>query len=715
MDNISKKTAVLTNEERNLVRQIEELRQEMDTEYRKECIRLADFGVRDYQGISNDRYSNLDMLNIPFSYSIINHRLSTLWANPSQADFKTIDENKQNNIEIYKQVNQYDKEISNYISTYQDIERTAHIEGSCWFGVDWEEILTPEGYCIGVPCTRIQKIRLNDFYWDASARTPREMNHGLRRMVMSRAQFERMFAGLEGTEGYKNLNNVPYYGEESIDACFDEKWVDNGGKKVTIWHFESRAFLENGRLCKKKVLIANGVPIYESDDLTIPPVNNFDILPWSKIDCIPTGSMIGKGIPVVIRHPVEAFSRLLTLTVAQAELNTSPPIFLRAGASNAPSDYPLMPGVTIPVRGSGKSIAEDYQVMQLPDISQGAQKVMADLIEYIIMITGVDIKALFVPASEKAITTENKRQIQEKLLRFTILHNEENGFKDMELMRMSLIQKNYPRTRTFLERRFGEETEREGYIQVPIKDHEIEESSKKGKKLHKLNFKEGAFTKLDINEDHIQVDIDMVIVGATSKSEEDAIKKRTYLENLQVIMSIPPFAEKLAKNPDKSFKYTLKQAGIPEVDFIEKESIPSDKVHPALKEIAAIQMADILERQGFKVPDDIPEPEEYDPQAYVDIFDEYVRNNMTKNFNVRSRKLFEDRHMFHQEKAMNPYFVELRKKEEEEKKAAEAQQIAGEMQQGVQATGNVPVPKQEEDSLMAQTRSRAAQIASQSR
>lgn len=718
MEQENKKTVFLTAEEQKLVLDWENLRKDMDTPYRKDCIELADFGQNDYHCVSDEQNEYMDTLKVPFSYTIINHLLATLWANPSKADFFTIDENKENNIEIFKQVDKYDQQISRYKSVYQDLERTAHIEGSCFFGVDWEEILNPEGYCEGVPCTKVMRIRMNDFYWDRNARFPREMNHGLRRMVMSREQYMRMFYQYIGVEGWNHIDKIPFYGRETIDQCFDEKWEENNGNIVTIWHGESRAFLENGKLTKKKVLIANGIPIYQSNKLTIPSVNNVDILPWSKIDCIPTGQMIGRGIPVVIRHPAKAFNELLTLTVAQAQLSTSPPIFLREGADKNFADYPLYPGVSIPVRGSGKSISEDYQVLQLPDIPQVSQKLMQDLIEYMIMTVGVDFKALFVPASEKAITTENKRQIQEKLLKMTVLNNEENGFYDLSFMRMALIQNKYPETRTFLENDFGKETIREGYIKVPIRDYEVEEGTKKGKKLFKLNFKKGSYTKLEITPDQIQFNVDMVIEGASSKSEEDALERRNFIENLQLILSIPPFAEKIGKNPDKAFKFTLKKAGIPESEFIEVESVASKDIHPALKEIAAIKMADVLQKQGFKIPDDIPEPETYDPKEYVDIFEEQMRVGL--KMDKVSSDLFDKRYAEHLKNAQNPYFMELQEEKEQEEDQKEAQDNAQLMQEGVSqaengaTAGTLPQAPQE-DSLMAQTRSRAASIAQQSR
>lgn len=716
MEQENKKTVFLTPEEQKLVLDWENLRKDMNTPYRKMCIELAEFGQRDYNGISDGENGNIDTLNVPFSYTITNHRLSTLWANPSKAEFLTVDENKQNNVEIFKQVDLYDQQISRYKSIYQDLERTAHIEGSCFFSVDWEEILSPEGYCVGVPCTRVRRVRMNDFYWDKAARYPREMNHGMRRVVMSREQYMRMFYQFIGKEGWAHIEDIPYYGRETIEKCYDEKWEENtdNGNTVTIWHGESRGFMEGGRLVKKKVLIANGIPIYQSNKLTIPSINNVDLLPWSKIDCIPTGQMIGRSIPVVIRHPAKAFNELLTLTVAQAQLSTSPPIFLREGADKDLSDYPLLPGITIPVRGTGKSISEDYQVMQLPDITQGAQKIMNDLIEYMIMTVGVDFKALFVPAGEKAITTENKRQIQEKLLKMTVLNNEENGFYDMSLMRMALIQHEYPETRTFLESDFGEETLREGYIKVPIRDYEVEEGNHKGKKLFKLNFKKGSYTKLEITPDQIQFNIDMIIEGATSKSDDDALERRNFIENLQLIMSIPPFAEKLGKNPDKAFKYTLKKANIPESDFIETETVPSKDVHPALKEIAAIKMAEILQKQGFKIPDDIPEPEVYDPKEYVDIFEEQRRVGL--KMDKKSIDLFEKRYQEHLKNAQNPYFMELQEEKDKQEDDQEAQANAQQMQEGAAlAGGQVQIPEQPDDSLMAQTRSHAAMIAQQNR
>ncbi len=116
------------------------------------------------------------------------------------------------------------------------------------------------------------------------------------------------------------------------------------------------------------------------------------------------------------------------MAVAQAELNSSPPLVVRAGADRDIDDHPTFPGSVITVRGSGKSIQDDYQFLQFPDVSNGAQQIMESLVQSMIMLTGVDVRALFVAASEKAITTENKRQIQQKLLNFSVQWNEEHGF-----------------------------------------------------------------------------------------------------------------------------------------------------------------------------------------------------------------------------------------------------------------------------------------------
>lgn len=707
----------MTQAEKDLVIYIEKLRSEMNTPYRKKCIELAAWGVNEYEGVSRDKVSNVDLMNIQLSYPIVNQRLSDLFNNPSRADYRTVDEEKEQYIDILRRVSEYDKQVGRFNSEYQELERIANIEGSAFFAEEWHEELDEEGNTIGIPHTKLRSIRMNDFFWDKAAKNIEDMNHGMERQVYSYENFIKTFLPME-KDGWKNIRAVRPMQKDSKDSVYDEKWEkagrDQQGNTVTVWIFESKAFLEAGKIKNKHVVIANGILIYESDKLPMPCINRRKLLSWSKIDGLPSGHMIGYSIPIIIRHPQEAFSRLLTISIAAAELAGSPPLLTRAGADSDFDDYPVFPGSIIPVRGSGKSISEDYQFLQSPDISQGAQKMMADIIEYVIMLTGIDIRALFVGASEKAITTENKRQIQQKLLRFSVQWNEEHGFYDMELKRLALIQKYYPLRRTYIEEDFDGNTYlRKDYPMIPVKDYEIQQDTKN--KI-KLNFKKGAYSPLKITPDVLRFNVDLVLEGATSINERDIIEQRNFIENFQIIMSVPAFAQKIQENPDKSFKLMLERMNLDEDAIIEDVNVKYNKMHPAMKEISAIELNQVLSEQGIKLPDFFSEvlPEDYDPTEYVEIFSNYMRSDRYKKLNAKQKRLFSDRDTFHNENSINPYFDEMRIKQKEAEKQKQMAAMQGAAPGGA---AQIPSPERspEDMPLTESVRAQAGELAAAAR
>lgn len=704
--------AKMSKREKNLVNYIEQLRAQMDTPYRMRAIELAAFATREYEGVSRSRVSNQDLMNVQLSFPIVNQRLSDLFNNPSRADYRTIDEDKENYIEVIKQVVEYDKQVGRHNSKYQDLQRIANIEGSAFFAMRWNEEMDVDGNTVGIPSTSLDRIRMNDMYWDISAKTISDMNHGIRRRVYSQEEFLRLYLPLKG---YMNISAViPGTKDDMAGSVYQEEWEEEGrdqGDTVTVWEFESKAFLEDGKLTTKRVEIANGILIFESKELPTPKVNGRNLLSWSKIDGVPTGLMVGLGIPIIIRHPQEAFSRLLTISVAAAELAGSPPLMVRAGADQDIDDYPVFPGNVIPIRGSGKSIGEDYQYLQIPDIGQGAQKIMQDIIEYVTMLTGVDIRALFVAAGEKAITTENKRQVQQKLLRFSVQWNEEHGFYDMELKRLALIQKWYPIRRTFIREDFeGRRRVEKDFLTVPLKDFEI--ISDTSKKKIKLNFRKGGYTQMKITPETLRFNVDLTIEGSSTAGERDIIEERNFIENMQIILSVPAFAEKFQAEPDKPLKILLDKMHIPEDEIFNKPSVRGNKMHPALKELASIQLMDVLTAKGIKIPEIFNDmlPEDYEPLEFVEIYNEFSKSDQWKKLNAKQGKVFTERLEFHNDNTVNPYFADLREKEMEEKKKQEIQE---QQELANPEAVNVPVPKKrpEEGSLTSEVRKKAGNLA----
>lgn len=709
-----------TQADKEIVGYLLRRKEEMSTAYREKAVELAKWSRDEYEGSTELEVGGMEARKVSLSYPAVNQRCSTLFNNQSKAEYKTIDETRKYDVEILKKTDQYDKQVGRYNADYQDIEFTAQIEGSAFARANWEEQFDDSGATVGVPHISQKRVRINDFWWDPSARTMSEANDGMEKKIMLWEKYLRTFVPLEGKMGFKNIRAVqPMRKYECSENIWREEWEeygrdDNSGNYVTLWFYETLGMIEGGKIVPKAVIVANGVPIYESEKLWIPKKpNQENLLSWFKIDGIPTGHMIGMSIPVLIRHPQEIFDRFLTLTAAQAEIAVVPPVVLGPNIDWDFEDTPLQAGATIRTRGTAQDVRNSYHWFQPPDITQGATTMMDNIIQHVIMLIGVDIRALFVPASEKAITTVNKREIQEKLLRFSVQWNEDHGYYDHALRRLRLLQHYYPLRRKFIEVHGDKTIIKEGNLKVPVKDYETEEMVIAGQKKIKLNYKEGGYTKIDITTENIDFNVDLVIEGATSNQERSAIEKQNFLEGWNVMMQWPSFQEMIAENPKKVVKYMLKQFGINEDDILGESKKNNQNMHSALKEVAAIELTGVLKLDGFKFPEDIPEPEEYDPSEYVDIFGEVIRSDRYKNMNKESQKIFNQRFDHHQKNAMNPYFYEIEERRKEQENQAKAQAEAQGGQPGPQGQ---PVPPEqlgssEEDDLMSQVRQEGAKIA----
>ena len=700
-----------TESEKRLVTQIHDLKQEMSTFYRETQVRLAKWARDDYEGVSSEGVANLAMMNVSLSWAAVNQRCSLLFNNQSKAEYRTVDESKQYDVEILREVDNYDKKVGKYNSDYQDIELTANIEGSCFFRTSWEETFDKMGNTKGVPHIKQQRVRMNDMWWDVAARKIDEANHMLERKKMGYQRYLRLFVPLEKKEGFKNVRAVTGMSDDYEDEIWSEDWEKDSdntirGDKVTLWFFESLGFIEDGEIKTKCVIIANGVVIYESDKLFTPcEEDEIPLLSWDKIDGIPSGKMIGMGVPVLIRHIQEARNRLLTLSVAQAEIAVVPPVILGPGVDWDFDDSPLVSGRVIRSRNNSDDVRRSYHWFQPPDVTQGALSMIERLDQDAIMLTGVDIRALFVPASEKAITTVNKREIQEKTLRYSVQWNEENGYYGLALRRLRFLQYYYPRERSFLENKNGETKIRKGYLRVPLKDYETEEIEIKGKKKTKLNFRQGGYTKIDITPENLVFDVDLVIEGATTWQEGNAIEKKNFLDGLQVANTIPAFGAKIDENPDKFVKVLIKKLNLSENDIFEETRMNNQNQHPALKEVAAINLIDAYKDEKLEQYFEIEGIDDYDPNEYVDVFKEVFRSEQYKGMTKNSQDLFNKRFALHQKNAKNPYFFDIQKKNKE----AEAQEQAPDA--SAVSTG---LPPQEEtpDDLMGRMKSESAKIAS---
>jgi hypothetical protein len=275
----------------------------------------------------------------------------------------------------------------------------------------------------------------------------------------------------------------------------------------------------------------------------------------------------------------------------------------------------------------------------------------------------------------------------------------------MELKRLALIQKNYPIERTFIEEDFeGNVTIKKGFMEVPLKDFDVEQDED-GKKI-KLNFRKGGYTNMKITKDILRFNVDLIIEGATTAEERDIIEQKNFMEDLQVLLTVPSFINKITATPDKFNEYLLGKMNIPEEDVFDDPTVISNKMHPALKEITAIQLVDVLKQQGINIPDDIPENEDYEPQEYIEIYNAFQSTDAFKELKPKQKTLFNDRLKFHNDNNVNPYFQEMRQAEKLKEQEAQIQEQ--------HEAGQLPAPtaKDEEAPRTQSVRSQAGKLAS---
>lgn len=696
-----------TDDERKIMSYLENRRQQMDTPYRKTLADTADWAKKEYDSIPDSRINNLDLFKTGLARAVVNHRLVMLYDNPSEAVYKTTENANQHKIEILKQVDEHDKRVSRYSAIHQQLERTAQIEGTAIGMLSWHEEFDGDK-TVGYYSTLTDVIPIKDFYWDEagvflngnSALTCNDAAYG---RTMSMSQFRREYAG----EGYKNVYAVKPNVEQPTDTVWDEAWEEakksTNGDYVYVFVYKCKRYWNGTKFVDKEFHIANGQVIFEGE-MKEPWINGEKWLPFFKIEGIPTGGFGGIGIPALIRHPQEALDRMLTMAEAQAELAVNPVLFYQTTGELLPDKIDYFAGAAYPYKGTGNGITNDLQFFEQPDITAGAQYIINKMVEMITVVTGVDIQALLDTTEEKAIQTQNKREIQEKILKMSVLWNETHGWCDMATIRLAYIQKFYPAIRIHkIIDEFGEESEEVGYPKIEVDDFIVKETSSAGGSIKSLEKKAGAFSSLSITPDDLRFPCRVQILSSQMASGIDTVKQNKWDKMLDSMARIPGIENEI--DSSKLAKGTVKFSGFKNSEVLQDRlSEVEDDTHPARLEFKAILMSEVIPFQPMT-------PEKYNPEEFLYVFRDMMKLPEFKKAPQRIKSQVMERLQFHATNFADPYF---RQKQKMEKEAA----LQTQADQG-QATGNtlkaIGGDNEQPTSLSGRVRSKAAEIGDQTK
>ena len=697
--------------EQDALKYLEVRRKQMDTDYRKKVISTAVWSRDEYDAIPDKRINNLDMFKTGLSRAVVDHNLVMLYDNPSKAIYRSVEESDKYRLTILEAVDKYDKDVSKYASIYQQLERTARIEGVSIAWTTWHEEENEKGEVIGVISTLTDTVDIDRFYWDEAGtflngNGAQICNDAAASEIMSMSRFRARFSD----EKYKNIEAVLPTIEFPVEELWSADWVDSNGwtnfspwasdgDYVHVYTYKCKKFWdkEGRKFVDREFIIANGQIIYD-DKMDEPEILGEKMLPWTAIVGIPTGNFAGLGIPALIRHPQEALDRMLTMTEAQAELAVNPVLFYQTAGDLLPDTIDYHAGAAYPYKGTGNGITNDLQFFQQPDITQGATYTIDKMISIITIITGVDIQALLDTTDEKAIQTQNKREIQEKILKMSVLWNETHGWADMAKIRLAYIQEYYPVSRTM--RIIGEngyETVT-GYPKIKIKDFSVKQGLVKGKQVDQLIEKSGAYSSLSISPEYVRFGVDVYIESSTIASGVDTVKQNKWIKTLDDLARIPNSGQ--ITDPVKLVKGTIKYSGFKQTEIMADSLADiADDQHPARKEFKAILISE-------DIPFEPIPPKNYNPEAYLYIFGEMMKLPEYKQSSPPVKKLMQERMAYHATNFADPYFKErqLKGQEQEQKQAAEADRESNNTLKPI--GGNTEAPT----SLSSKVKSEAAKI-----
>ena len=703
-------THVPDNDEQDILMWVENRRHQMNTQYRKEVISTAVWSRKEYDAIPDKRINNLDLFKTGLSRAVVDHNLVMLYDNPSNAVYRSDDESDQYRLTILEAVDKYDKDVSRYVAIHQQLERTARIEGIAIGWVDWHEVVD-NGVVIGTVSTITNPVDIERFYWDEAGTVlngngASVCNDASAGEIMSMTRFRAKY----DTEKYKNVKSVRPTVVVPDDEVWDSSWIDekgwsknapfrSDGDYVYVYTHKIKQFWnkEEEKFEDKEFVVANAQVIYD-DKMDEPEILGEKLLPWSAIVGIPTGNFAGLGIPALIRHPQEALDRMLTMTEAQAELAVNPVLFYQTTGDLLPDTIDYFPGAAYPYKGTGNGITNDLQFFQQPDISQGATYTIDKMVQFITMITGVDIGALLDTTNEKAIQTQNKREIQEKILKMSVLWNETHGWTDMAMIRLAYLQEYYPVARVMKVMGENGYTKVSGYPKIKIKDFSVKKGLVKGKEVDMLIAKSGAYSSLDIKPEYLRFGVDVYIESSTIASGIDTVRQNKWTKLLDDLARIPGVDSTV--DPRKLTKGSIKYSGFKQSDIMVDQLVDvADDQHPARKEFKACLVSE-------SIPFDPIMPENYNPEAYLYIFREMMKLPEFKAGSPQVKGLIQERLQLHAKNFSDPYFKERQAKgqqEEAENKAKEDMEAGNTLKP---LGGNTEAPT----SLSSTVKSEAAKI-----
>jgi len=687
--------------DRKVMKYVEKRRTQMDTPYRQQLVDMAAWAKSEYDSIPDERINNLDLFKTGLARAVINHRLVMLYDNPSEAVYKTTSAN-QHKIEILKQVDEHDKKVSRYPATHQQLERTAQIEGIAIGMLSWHEEFDGD-VTVGYYSTLTEVIPIKDFYWDEAGvflngNAALTCNDAGYSRVLSMSQFRKEYAGVK----YKNVDAVMPNIDIPSHVVWDDEWEKSkkttNGDYVHIYVYKCKKFYKDGKFIDKEFHIANGVVVYDGE-MQEPWINGEKWLPFFKIEGIPTGGFGGLGIPALIRHPQDALDRMLTMAEAQAELAVNPVLFYQTTGELLPDQIDYFPGAAYPYKGTGNGITNDLQFFQQPDITSGAQYIMNKMMEIITVVTGVDIQALLDTTDEKAIQTQNKREIQEKILKMSVLWNETHGWADMATIRLAYLQKNYPSLR--IQRVVSpnnEFSEVIDYPQIEVDDYVVKESKIKGKTIKSLEKKSGAFSSLSITPDDLDFPCRVQVVSSQMASGIDTVKQNKWDKMLDSLARVPNIANEI--DSSKIAKGTVKFAGFKNSEVLQDRlSEVDDDTHPARQEFKAILVSEMIPFVPIT-------PEKYEPEEYLYVFKEMMKLPEYKKSPQRIKVQILERLQFHAMNFADPYFKE-KQKQAKNQAVAQQTQMGAESGETLKAIGG---SNEQPTSLAGRVKSKAAEI-----
>jgi len=692
-----------TDKEKEILRYVENRREQMDTDYRKKLVDTAQWCKREYDSIPDQRINNLDLFKTGLSRVVVNHRLVMLYDNPSETVYKAVEDSDQYKVEILQQVDKYDKKVSRFAAIDQQLSRTANIEGTAIGMVSWHEVMDGN-ITIGDISTLTEIIPLKDFYWDPagiflngnSSYTCNDAGYG---KVLSMTQFRMQY----DKEGYKNVDSVLPNIEQPETQVWSDEWEEGrwstDGDYVYVFCLKTKKLWDGKRFTDKEFIVANGQVIYDGE-MQEPLINQEKWLPFFKIEGIPTGGFGGIGIPALIRHPQEALDRMLTMAEAQAELAVNPVLFYQTTGELLPDTIDYFPGAAYPYKGTGAGIQNDLQFFRQPDITAGAQYIMDKMANYITITTGVDIQALLgSDGTEKAIQTQNKREIQEKILKMSVLWNETHGIADLAQIRMAYLQEYYPsiRIREIVGPN-GDTTVESDFPKIKVDGYNVAKGFVNGKTVNKLEKNPGAYSSMTITPEELRFNVDVTIESSQLASGIDTVKQNKWDKMIDSLARIPEVLK--AADVDKMVRGTVKFAGFKNSDVLQDRlNESSDSTHPARKEFMAILMSDVIPFEPIM-------PDSYKPEEYLYVFKEMMQLPEYKKSNPNIKAKVSERLQLHILNFSDPYF-------EDKQKAGKEAQIQEQvdknstMGQTLKPIGGNETPPTD---LAGRTRSAAAEI-----